>query len=631
MLPVPYIARRTWTVFLIFQALLNCIKADCGPPPVIEHTLPVAETSGVPGTAVVYRCDRNNGYYELPGKSRTIMCLDDNTWSSVSDFCARACDLPERINFAVPRDSDLEKDIFLPGTKVNYDCVEGYKRKPFTTNYVTCLDNYTWSTTSEFCEPKSCGHPGDLSNGDFNATNNFLFGSRVEYFCNEGYRLENRRNYRDCLANGQWSNSVPVCEVVICSAPNTPAHGRYTPEKDEYNYLDAVTFSCNNDLKVNGSRSASCTKDGTWSEETPTCIVVSCQDPGQIPNAKRLSGFGGSYSLNSAVRFECQPGFVMKGSSSIICNINSRWEPDIPQCLSTCGAPPLSYFAVLEEDSASHIYVDGTTLHYKCKPGYERNPSINNSITCVGRSWSALAEFCSPISCGDPGEVIHAERSNSQFTFGSKIFYTCEQGYEMMTLTNFRECRANGTWSNGEIICSVVCQRPTVPNSRFFAIKRVYFPNEVVTVLCDKGFVLSGSSSITCSSVGQWEPSPPRCNVTCQLPEVANAEVKLGFKKGEYLENDILEFECKNGYTISGSSAIKCSSEGHWRPHPPECKYYPIPLIIGIVVGVCLTAAIAFGLWWYKTKSKSGKSLSDAANVQYTACNNARDKGDATA
>lgn len=71
--------------------ILFSLAGDCGPPPVIEHTQPVAATSGVPGDTVNYLCDRTTGYYEIPNKGRTITCQDDNTWSAVTEFCASEC------------------------------------------------------------------------------------------------------------------------------------------------------------------------------------------------------------------------------------------------------------------------------------------------------------------------------------------------------------------------------------------------------------------------------------------------------------------------------------------------------------------------------------------------------------
>ncbi|KAM3935391.1 complement decay-accelerating factor-like isoform 4-T4 [Leptodactylus fuscus] len=395
MLPVPYIVRRMWTVLLIFQSLLICIRGDCGPPPPMPHTLPVEETSGTPGSTFVYKCDREAGYYDLPGQSRTITCLDDNTWSTISDFCTRACGLPDRISFATPKEGELDKDFFLPGTTVSYNCIPGYKRAPGS-NSITCRDDYTWSEPSEFCVRKSCVYPGDTRNGEFTATDGFFFGSTVTYTCDPGYRLGSRRNQRICQADGSWTNEVPVCEVVICPAPDAPANGSYNPVKDEYSYLDAVTFTCNKDLHVIGENTASCTRDGTWSHVSPTCKVVQCPDPGQVQHGTRISGIVGPYTLNYKVEFRCDENYVLEGSSSITCTSSNKWDSDIPTCrlLGQCPEPGEVKNGKKKSGSVGP-YLLNHKVEFVCDDNYILEGS--SSITCTSSyTWDSDLPKCHP-------------------------------------------------------------------------------------------------------------------------------------------------------------------------------------------------------------------------------------------
>ncbi|XP_066456314.1 complement component receptor 1-like protein isoform X2 [Eleutherodactylus coqui] len=567
MSPVCSTIRKSWLLLLIFQSQLLCIRGACGPPPVMANTLQPEETSGVAGDTVVYRCNRTAGYYESPGKSNTITCQGDDTWSTLPEFCERACGVPEGLPFATVKPEDLEKDIFLPGTNVSYNCRLGYIRAPGTSIRITCLADYTWSTPSQFCVLRPCPHPGEPVNGEIDEAKDFLFGSQVTYKCNDGYHLVGRRPYRDCQADGTWSNQVPQCEVTICAAPEQPANGAYDPVKDEYNYLDAVSFRCNKDFHVIGVSTVSCTSNGSWSADSPTCKGVSCPDPGPLMNGRRESGFVGPYTLNSAVTFQCNDNFIMNGSRSIVCNVNSQWEPEIPKCLTK--------------------------------------------------------------SCGDPGNVMHATRSSSDFSIGSRVSYTCQDGYLLTSSISYRECQADGTWSSADIICSVICPNLNVANSRLKSgMKNVYVQGDTVEFECERDFALHGSGSITCNNRGQWEPSPPTCDatsVTCQNPEVANSHVKSG-SKSEYVPHDVLEFECEEGYDLTGSSNITCSSRGLWEPSPPECEKRDQGLSSGAIAGIIIGAlAVVTGavLLWCCLNQKSGKPKYETPNVQYTACNNA--------
>ncbi|XP_063811383.1 complement receptor type 1-like isoform X2 [Pseudophryne corroboree] len=461
MSPASYTNEAPCLIFLYFILQITCAWGNCGPPPVIEHTKEINETFGVPGQAVAYTCDRSSGYYDLPDKSKTITCQDDNTWSVIPVFCARACDVPERLLFAVS--DDLDKDIFLPGTAVSYTCRPGYRRAPFTKASIKCLSNYTWSQPDNFCTRRSCGSPGEIINGEREA-DDFLFGSRVIFKCNEGYHITSKRPYRDCLADGKWSNDLPECEAVICSPPEKPINGSFDPYKDEYTFLDAVTFSCKRGLHFVGEATISCTAEGSWSATTPTCTGVQCSDP-HVPNSIRLSGFRGPYSLNSAVLFECKNDYVMNGSSSITCQITSEWEPKVPECLTVCVSPPDLPYAELDESSALlPNYFSGTTVQYKCKHEYERVPNTKNTTTCLDKSWSTADEFCKTV-CVSPPDLPYAELDESSahlpnYFSGTTVQYKCKHEYELVPYTKNNITCLDKSWSTADEFCKTVCESP---------------------------------------------------------------------------------------------------------------------------------------------------------------------------
>ncbi|KAM5179555.1 complement decay-accelerating factor isoform 2-T2 [Mantella aurantiaca] len=498
-----YILGWPFTFLLCFK-LLHGVWGDCGPPPVIPNTNPVAETFGTQGQTIVYTCDRSTGYYEIPVKSTTITCQTDDTWTSIEEFCTRACGVPERLAFAAPTPGALDENIFLPNATVSYECRPGYTRIRGIKALITCLEDFTWSTPEIFCQRRTCGNPGEVENGNMEATD-FLFGSTVYYTCNEGFRSANKRNFRDCLADGTWSNILPQCDAVICAAPDLPVNGEYNPQKDEYTYLDSVTFSCKKPLVVAGNASIACTTTGEWSSGSPICKEVKCANPDNPRNSERTSGFAGPYTLNSAISFKCNDNLVLKGSSSIMCNIDSQWVPEfpkcervscgdpgiipngifsapnffygskaiytcnkgyglislvdyricqingnwsdsVPNCAALCGEPPKLTFAVFKESRP--FYFNGTFVHYECVRGFIEHSDKENKLTCRGHSWSVPDDFCIRISCGDPGKINNGHVQVEDHLFGSRARYTCEEGYVMNTTQNYRECQADGTWSN---------------------------------------------------------------------------------------------------------------------------------------------------------------------------------------
>ncbi|XP_040195469.1 C4b-binding protein alpha chain-like [Rana temporaria] len=416
-----------------------------------------------------------------------LLCftLINETWGE--------CGLPERISYAEPKPGALDQSTFPPDATVSYDCRPGYIRVPGTKNSITCLEDGTWSTPEVFCQRRSCGNPGEVLNGQMEATD-FLFGSTVKYTCDEGFRLLSKRNVRECLADGTWSNELPQCDAVLCAAPESPANGEFNPQKDEYTYFDSVTFSCQKPLEVAGTASISCTGTGEWSSNSPTCKAVNCANP-DVRNSRRLSGFTGPYKLNSAISFECDKGFFLRGSSSISCNIDSQWVPAIPQC--------------------------------------ESSKTVN-------------------------------------------------------------------------------CANPDVKNSRRLSgFTGPYTLDSVISFECNKGFSLRGSSSISCNIDSEWVPEIPQCEssktVNCPNPNVKNARNLSGLT-GPYTLDSVISFECDEGFVLKGSSSISCKSDGQWLPAIPQCESENVPvwLIVVIVIGVAV-AGVIFGVVLCKCVSKRQK------------------------
>ena len=68
-----------------------------------------------------------------------------------------------------------------------------------------------------------------------------------------------------------------------------------------------------------------------------------CGDPG-IPS--HGIGLGDDFDVGSVVRFSCEPGYVLRGSSERTCHANGSWSGTQPECEGTSPTPhPLPYHA----------------------------------------------------------------------------------------------------------------------------------------------------------------------------------------------------------------------------------------------------------------------------------------------
>ncbi|KAM4795752.1 C4b-binding protein alpha chain-like [Rhinophrynus dorsalis] len=573
--PLSYSIRTHCALLLVYLAILvGGAHGDCGPPPVIDNTDPIEGTFFSIGESVTYSCDRKAGYYEEPEKSRTITCQEDSTWSEIPEFCIRACDSPPRLEFAELKQEHTYQAIFRSGDKVQYICRPGYIRVPGKRSTLTCLADFMWSLPETFCIRRSCGFPGDIENGKMEA-NEFIFGSRVNYYCNEGYNMISKRNYRDCQADGTWSNTVPECEVQTCLAPEEIVGGSFSPQKEEYQYQDSVTYKCNGDLALLGSSSIFCTDKGIWSSEAPQCKVVECPVP-NVPNSRKLSGTYIPYLFNYVVRFACLRGYAINGSDTIRCNIDSQWEPPPPECLKVCDFPPNIPFGKLKPIFMYQIFYVNTTVEYDCRPGYERDFNLPNTIYCVdGFKWSKPAQFCKRISCGDPGEIENGEMEASDFLYESRVYYKCNKGYYMASRMNYRICKADGTWSNYPPKCEVqTCEPPKdIINGTYSPKQSIYQYQNNVTYKCNKDLALVGNDIIFCKELGYWSSMPPECKGVCgHPPSLDHAELISDFTV--FTEGMTVEYVCVPGYEPIHQRRITttCLDNLTWSPLSKFCK-----------------------------------------------------------
>ncbi|NWX87815.1 DAF1 protein, partial [Nothoprocta pentlandii] len=96
------------------------------------------------------------------------------------------CGAPPTLLFAELNKEHKNQTEFPTGTTVKYSCGPGYAKHPQIPPTITCLENQTWSDPQEFCKRKRCEHPGEPENGRVIVTTDVLFGSTVNYTCEEG-------------------------------------------------------------------------------------------------------------------------------------------------------------------------------------------------------------------------------------------------------------------------------------------------------------------------------------------------------------------------------------------------------------------------------------------------------------
>ncbi|XP_062450802.1 C4b-binding protein alpha chain [Rhea pennata] len=516
------------------------------------------------------------------------------------------CGPPPRFSFAEPPASVNTSYPF--GSSLRYRCRPGYTGASGKSPFVTCHSNSSWLSENNFCIGKPCG-PLDISNGRFDYTTDLRFGAVVNVTCNEGYRIIGESSLQ-CILQGNdvaWSDA-PHCEIIPCMPPPEIANGQLSGDSEDFTFGSTVTYSCHPGFSLIGESTIHCTSvdklNGKWSGPAPECKMVRCQNP-EVKSGEKVSGFGTEYTYKETVTFQCKPGHVLIGSSTVTCEADSMWKPSLPTCEARyCGTPPSFAFAELTSAVSDQSLAE-TKLTYKCKPGYTAASGKSSIVTClINTTWSSDPDFCIRKQCSSP-QINNGKVIADNFQFETTVSFTCNAGYKLKGSSS-STCVISGNgvgWDTAFPSCErqlpdVFCgPPPTIDNGiHNETTKSSFLHGSVVVYECNKGFILTGEASIRCvledESHGVWSKPTPECkgqlpDVFCGPPPTIDNGIHNETTKSSFLHGSVVVYECNKGFILTGEASIRCVSEdeshGVWSKPTPECKGTANKIIAGIL------------------------------------------------
>ncbi|XP_010009527.1 PREDICTED: complement factor H, partial [Nestor notabilis] len=244
-------------------------------------------------------------------------------------------------------------------------------------------------------------------------------------------------------------------------------------------------------------------------------------------------------------------------------------------CYACDEPPPRRVKEVPTERWDKPPYPHGTKVTYRCRPGYIKLGRI--VFECADGAWKQLfpGTECRNKPCGHPGDTEFGSfelTSGSEFVFGARVEYRCDDGYWMLSQRNYRECKADG-WSNDIPHCEVAkCLPVQAPeNGRIittgaFELGQEYSFGQVVKFECNAKYKLVGAKEIICSSNGKWNSDVPQCQeIICDVPKILHGYVRS--PKASYKETEQLQFACDKGYRYHERADARCTASG-WNPIP---------------------------------------------------------------
>uniref|UniRef100_A0AAZ3Q759 CUB and Sushi multiple domains 2 n=1 Tax=Oncorhynchus tshawytscha TaxID=74940 RepID=A0AAZ3Q759_ONCTS len=524
------------------------------------------------------------GYY-YKGQ-RVIRCQANSTWDYPEP--RPACEIISCGDLGTPPNGNKIGTLMVFGATAIFSCNTGYTL--VGSRVRECMSNGLWSGSQVQCLAGHCGTPEPIVNGQI-IGENYNYRGSVVYQCNPGFRLIGV-SVRICEQDHRWSGRTPVCVPITCGHPGNPTFG--VTQGTQFNLNSVVHFLCHSGYILQGVVESLCQSNGQWSNTLPKCKIVNCTDPGHVEDSVRqvTSEGPGRYSFQTAVSYRCNPGYYLLGTSTLSCQGDGTWDRTLPKCLLVlCDRPSMPPYAQISGDRRTV----GSVIRFSCIG--QRTVIGNTTRTCqLGGQWSGSLPHCSGESsglCGDPGIPGHGIRLGEDFSVGSVVGFSCEQGY-ILRGSSERTCQPNSTWVGTQPECHVIsCGNPGTPrNSQILSHDGLVFSRSI-TYTCRDGYYSNGLLTRHCTVNGTWTGSMPECTVImCGDPGVPANGLRLG---SDFTYNSTVSFQCAPGFTMDAdrASTLVCTKDRTWNGTKPQCKAIvctaPPPIPNGQVVGTDFT------------------------------------------
>ncbi|XP_029132512.2 seizure protein 6 homolog isoform X1 [Labrus bergylta] len=362
-----------------------------------------------------------------------------------------------------------------------------------------------------------------------------------------------------------------------------------------------------------------------------------------------FSSSDSTYGMGAVVEFSCDPGYTLEQGSVVIECVdaqNAQWNETEPACRAVCSGEITDSAGVVlspnwpeaydkgqdciwgihvEEDKrimldiqVLHIgkndlltFYDGDDLtanilgqysgtrpHFKLYTSmadvtiqFQSDPATN----IYGYNNGFVVHFFEVPrndTCSELPEITNGWKSTSHpdLIHGTVITYQCYPGYELVG-SEILMCQWDLSWSGDVPRCQEVmtCQDPgNVEHSHKVITGSRFAVGSSVQFICNKGYIMSGSSLLTCynrdSATPKWNERLPKCvpekYEPCRNPGAASTSVQSS-EKAFYQAGETLTFSCHSGYELQGEATIYCIP-GHpsqWNSTPPACRASTNPTV----------------------------------------------------
>ncbi|KAG9328508.1 hypothetical protein JZ751_013493 [Albula glossodonta] len=355
----------------------------------------------------------------------------------------------------------------------------------------------------------------------------------------------------------------PRCEeAVACDMLEAPEWGQLqcADMHGSFRFNSSCTFNCTQGFSLMGAWNLQCQASGSWDSDPPSCQVVKCPQLTSVPARGSMNCFNPiePQSFNSTCEFSCEEGFNIIGSTSIQCDFRGLWTNGIPTCKARqCDALTAPLHGNLHCSHPHEDFSYNSSCSVSCEEGFLLNGTASIQCTSLG-VWTE-----SPPSC--QGDSPHMLRYSLSAGSG------CSGAEGLFSAVPAQQCDALTAPLHGNLHCSH-------PHEDFSY-------NSSCSVSCEEGFLLNGTASIQCTSLGVWTQPLPLCQARQCLPLVApeRSQMNCSHPHSLFSFGSRCELGCEEGFVLQGAPTLQCTESGLWSHTAPSCQDTACLLLVAVV------------------------------------------------
>uniref|UniRef100_A0A674ETW4 CUB and Sushi multiple domains 3 n=1 Tax=Salmo trutta TaxID=8032 RepID=A0A674ETW4_SALTR len=428
---------------------------------------------------------------------------------------------------------------------------------------------------------ESCFDPGSVMNGT-RLGSDYKLGSTVTFYCEPGYVLQGYSTLTCIMGDDGrpgWNRVLPSCQAP-CGSRSTGSDGTVLSPNFPRNYTSGhscvysisvprefvlfgqfVLFQTSlNDVvdiydgptqqspllsSLSGSHSGESLPLSTGNQITIKFTTVgpetakgfhfvyqavprtSATQCSSVPEPRFGKRIGNDFAMGATVLFECNPGYILHGSTAIHCetvpDTLAQWNDSLPTCIVPCGGTLTARRGTILSPGYPEPYDNNQNCVWKVSVPEGAGIQIQVVSFASEHNWDSLdfydggdnhAPRLGSYSGTTIPQLLNSTSNNLYLSFSSDI---------SVSAAGFHLEYTGGLES---------CPEPQTPNYGIRVGER-FMVGDVVLFQCEKGYSLQGNAHITCmpGPVRRWNYPVPLCLAQCgvSMTDVSGVILSPGF------------------------------------------------------------------------------------------------------